>query len=312
MGQMQIAIVGECMVELQQQSQELLSRKFGGDTLNTAVYLSRLTRSADINVSYISGLGEDMFSQQMLHSWQQEGIDTQYVQHLTNKLPGLYLIETDPDGERHFRYWRNDSAAKYCLEQDNYPEIAKALTQFNWIYLSGISLAILTSKSRDNLFTALEQAKAAGCKIIFDNNYRPALWENLEETQQIYQQILQLTDLALLTFDDELALYGEHTTNDCLSRTRQLGVNSIVLKMGSQPCHIFVENEHYTVAANKVPKENVVDTTAAGDSFGAGFIAAMLLGKDPQTCAHWGHDLAGTVIRYKGAIIDRNNMPLLT
>lgn len=311
MGQMQIAILGECMVELQQHSQGLLSRKFGGDTLNTAVYLSRLTRSADVRVSYISGLGEDLFSQEMLCSWQQEGIDTQYVQRLADKLPGLYLIETDPDGERHFRYWRNDAAAKYCLEQDNYPVIAKALAQFNWIYLSGISLAILSPQSRENLFTALEQAKAAGSKVIFDNNYRPTLWENAKTAQQVYKQILQLTDLALLTFDDELELYGEHSTDDCLSRTRQLGVHSIVLKMGSNPCHIFVENEHYTVSANSVPKDEVVDTTAAGDSFGAGFIGAMLLGKDPQTCARWGHDLAGTVIRYKGAIIDVNDMPML-
>lgn len=311
MGQLQIAILGECMVELQQQSQGLLSRKFGGDTLNTAVYLSRLTRSADVNVSYITGLGEDIFSQEMLSSWQQEGIDTQYVQQIANKLPGLYLIETDPDGERHFRYWRNDAAAKYCLEQDNYPQIAKALTQFNWIYLSGISLAILTPKSRENLLAALEKAKAAGSKVIFDNNYRPALWSDAKTAQQIYKRILSLTDLALLTFDDELELYGEHTTDDCLARTRQLGVTSIVLKMGSKPCHIYVENDQYTVAANVVPKEAVVDTTAAGDSFGAGFIGAMLLGKDPQTCARWGHDLAGTVIRHKGAIIDVTHMPSL-
>ncbi|MFM2483898.1 2-dehydro-3-deoxygluconokinase [Celerinatantimonas yamalensis] len=309
MSQLQIAILGECMVELQQQPSGLLSRKFGGDTLNTAVYLSRLTRHADVAISYITGLGEDNLSQEMIDSWQNEGIDTQFVQRLPNKLPGLYLIETDNNGERHFRYWRNDAAAKFCLEQANSSKIIDALAQFDLIYLSGISLAILTPTSRTHLFEALTKAKAAGKTIVFDNNYRPALWQSPTQAQQLYQQMLQLTDLALLTFDDELALYGEHTMDECLVRTRAFGVQTVVMKMGAEPCHIYVEDEQYIVPATFIEKERIVDTTAAGDSFGAGFMAATVLGKDPTTAAMWGHRLAGTVIQYKGAIIDIQCMP---
>ncbi|MFM2481047.1 sugar kinase [Celerinatantimonas sp. YJH-8] len=311
MSNLRVAILGECMVELQQNQSGLLSRRFGGDTLNTAVYIARLTQNSPITISYFTGLGVDAFSQEMLASWQHEGIDTQYVQQLDNKLPGLYLIETDAQGERNFRYWRNDAAAKYFLEQNNSEQLIALLSDFDWIYLSGITLAILTPQSRNNLFTALKQAKSKGAHIVFDNNYRPALWETQEQAQQVYQQVLILSDLALLTFDDELALYGEHSLEQCVQRTQQYGVETCFVKMGAEPCHIYTGSEHYIVAANKIPKELVVDTTAAGDSFGAGVISALLCGKAYPEAAKWGHCLAGTVIQYKGAIIDPQNMPNL-
>lgn len=45
--------------------------------------------------------------------------------------------------------------------------------------------------------------------MIFDNNYRPRLWASKEETQQVYQQMLECTDIAFLTLDDEDALWGQ-------------------------------------------------------------------------------------------------------
>jgi 2-dehydro-3-deoxygluconokinase len=55
--------------------------------------------------------------------------------------------------------------------------------------------------------------------------------------------------------------------------------------------------------------KDVVDTTAAGDSFGAGYMAARLAGKDAAAAARAGHTLAGAVIRQRGAIIPRESMP---
>ena len=109
--ELNIALIGECMIELQQVEQSL-RKGFGGDTLNTAVYLSRLTTGKNVNVSYVTALGEDKLSQEMLDNWQSEGINIQWVQRSKTKQPGLYMVETDEHGERSFLYWRNDSAAK--------------------------------------------------------------------------------------------------------------------------------------------------------------------------------------------------------
>ncbi|MGM3078614.1 PfkB family carbohydrate kinase, partial [Bacillus cereus group sp. BC310] len=85
---------------------------FGGDTLNTALYLSRLTSQQPVRVSYATGLGEDVLSQELLENWQQEGIATDLVEIFPAQLPGLYMVQTDQEGERSFLYWRDSAAVK--------------------------------------------------------------------------------------------------------------------------------------------------------------------------------------------------------
>lgn len=303
-----VAIIGECMVELQK-SADQLKQSFGGDTLNTAVYLSRLTQQHGISTAYATGLGKDPFSQHMLASWQQEGINTDLVNISDTKLPGMYAIETAPDGERSFYYWRNDSAAKYWLRDCNPAELAHSLSQFQVIYLSGISLAILPADCLEKLVDALNQCREQGCTIAFDNNYRPALWNSVADAQEAYAQILRLTDLAFLTFDDEVMLYGPHTEQDAITRTQAFGVQEIVIKRGAQECLVHINNETIAVPANQI--SNVVDTTAAGDSFSAGYLAKRLTGGNPFESAQSGHLLAGTVIQHRGAIIPCAAMPTL-
>ena len=98
-----IAVIGECMIELSQKGAEV-NRGFGGDTLNTSVYIARQVNPSALAVHYVTALGTDNFSQQMLDAWQQEAVDTGLTQRMENRLPGLYYIETDSSGERTFYY----------------------------------------------------------------------------------------------------------------------------------------------------------------------------------------------------------------
>ncbi|WP_027695336.1 PfkB family carbohydrate kinase, partial [Vibrio litoralis] len=156
-----IAVIGECMIELQK-SGEFLTQKFGGDTLNTALYLARLTKHTAIKTSYITALGREGFSQNMIDSWSKEAIDTQHILRFENKQPGMYYIETDDTGERSFYYWRNDAAAKYMFDQAESAQLIETLSTFDAVYLSGITLAILTEQGREQLFTLLGKLKANG------------------------------------------------------------------------------------------------------------------------------------------------------
>ena len=305
---LQVAVIGECMVELQK-SGELYKQTFGGDTLNTALYLSRLTQSQGVTTRYLTGLGQDPFSQQMLSSWQQEGINTENVAISDKLLPGMYLIETSPDGERRFFYWRDNAAAKFWLNEDSKAHTQQLLNEQQFIYLSGISLAILPDAARQLLFEILQQAKQHGAKIIFDNNYRPTLWPSKNVTKKAYQQILNLTDIAFLTFDDEQLLYGDTQETESIARAQQCGVKEIVIKRGAEACFIIIGHQKIEVPANKV--DHVVDTTAAGDSFSAGYLACRILGGTPIEAAKTGHLLAGTVIQHRGAIIPSEAMPAI-
>lgn len=306
MNNQKIAIIGECMVELRP-SGELLAQNFGGDTLNTALYLARLTQNSHLTTHYVTALGHDPFSANMLATWQSEGINTDLVLRVKGKQPGLYYIETDQSGERSFYYWRNDAAAKYLFEQESSAALVESLLTFDVIYLSGISLAILTEQSRAVLFRLLKRFKQAGGKLIFDNNYRAQLWQDKIQALTCYQTMMQLTDIACLTFEDEQALYGDTDVEQCISRTKASGVSEIVIKLGSKPCLVITPQERISVAAMQV--DNVVDTTAAGDSFSAGYLAKRLMGSSIEASAKAGHLLAGTVIQHAGAIIAKSAMP---
>jgi 2-dehydro-3-deoxygluconokinase len=304
-----IAVIGECMIELSEKG-SAVNRGFGGDTLNTSVYIARQVKQADLQVSYITALGTDGFSQQMLEAWESENVDTRLIQRMENRMPGLYYIETDETGERTFYYWRNEAAAKFWLESDQSAAICEELATFDYLYLSGISLAILSPASREKLFSLLHECRANGGKVIFDNNYRPRLWASREETQQVYQQMLGCTDIAFLTLDDEDALWGEKPVEEVIARTHAAGVHEVVVKRGADSCLVSLVGESVVdVPAVKLPKEKVVDTTAAGDSFSAGYLAVRLTGGDAQAAAQRGHLTASTVIQYRGAIIPRDAMP---
>ena len=305
-----IAVIGECMIEVSQKGAEV-SRGFGGDTLNTSVYIARQVAPEALTVNYVTALGTDSFSQQMLEAWQSEHIDTSLIQRMENRLPGLYYIETDDTGERTFYYWRNEAAAKFWLESEDAAAICEALSTFDYLYLSGISLAILSPTSREKLLSLLRECRANGGKVIFDNNYRPRLWVSREETQQVYQQMLQCTDIAFLTLDDEDALWGEKPVEDVIARTQAAGVSEVVIKRGAESCLVAIMGEAaIEVPAVKLAKEKVIDTTAAGDSFSAGYLAVRLTGGTPEAAAQRGHLTASTVIQYRGAIIPREAMPV--
>ena len=309
MTQKKIAIIGECMIELSEKG-ENIKRGFGGDTLNTAVYLARQSDSQQLRVDYVTALGTDSFSDQMIAAWQQEQLQTALIQRLDNKMPGLYFIETDQHGERTFWYWRNDAAARFWLDSAQADEICQQLAHYDYLYLSGISLAILPAASRDKLMALLRACRQNGGKVIFDNNYRPRLWADKPSAQQAYAEMLRHTDMAFLTLDDEDLLCGEQPLDAVIGRTRAAGVQEIAIKRGADSCLVAVGDEPLReVAAIKLAKEKVIDTTAAGDSFSAGYLAVRLAGGSAEDAAARGHLTASTVIQHRGAIIPLSAMP---
>jgi len=118
-----VACIGECMIELRQAPGGLFSRGFGGDTLNTAVYLARQGISTD----YITALGDDSLSDEMIAGWQAEGVGTTRVARLKGKLPGIYMIETDAKGERKFFHWRESAAARQLMNLPDTDTILRSL-----------------------------------------------------------------------------------------------------------------------------------------------------------------------------------------
>ncbi|OOF61490.1 ketodeoxygluconokinase [Rodentibacter sp. Ppn85] len=292
------------MIELNGEPFGNMRQTYGGDTLNTATYVARVCLPNQIEVSYVSALGQDKLSQGMIEHWQADGINTDLVLRDENRSAGLYLIQLDKSGERTFLYWRNQSAARYLLQHPNYPNVLEKLKSVDMIYLSGISLAILPENDRTLLIEQLRELKKSGVEIAFDSNYRPKLWDNAQQAQDCYNALLPLVDIALVTFDDEEMLWADSDEQATITRLSSFNIPKIIVKQGSLGATIC-ENSKQTFVPT-IPVKNVVDTTSAGDSFNAGFLAGYLQGKSLEICCQQGNQVAGIVIQHKGAIIEQS------
>ncbi|MAI37026.1 sugar kinase [Alteromonas sp.] len=294
---MKLAIIGECMIELSNSEGELYQLNYGGDTLNTAIYLSRCGGE----VEYVTALSDDVFSNKMLENWQSEGVGVKHVKQIANSVPGLYLIENEANGERHFHYWRSNSPAKFLLEQC--PEIFKELEEYDALFLSGITLSIYSEASRAKLFEFLNKYRDKGGKVIFDNNYRPKSWLSLNEASKTFNQIMNLTDIALLSMEDEISLHGEHSIEYCIERWLKAGASEVVVKNG--PNGILTANSMGKFEFDVPNVVKPIDTTAAGDSFNGAFLANKAKGESLEKCIRAGQFCAAQVILHKGAIVPR-------
>ncbi|NYI27128.1 sugar kinase [Sulfitobacter geojensis] len=284
---MRIACIGEAMIELSMAGEDA-QLGVAGDTLNTAIYLHR--EAPALQVEFVTCLGDDPFSQRISDFIASQGVGTDTIHRIAGSSPGLYAITTTEDGERSFTYWRNASAARQLFADLDF----SILAGFDAVYLSGISMAILPHPVRTALVAWLETAQV---KVIYDSNYRPRLWENEAQAQQITKAMWDRADVALPSIDDEMALFGETAAQVETRFARHRGQGALKrgengpMSLGSQVTQAYP------------PAERVIDTTAAGDSFNGGYLGARLSGKSQADALMAGHQLAAKVVQHRGAIM---------
>jgi 2-dehydro-3-deoxygluconokinase len=300
---LRVAAIGECMIELSQRDSATLSLAYGGDTLNTAVYLKRAAGDR-LAVDYVTALGEDPWSEAMQAFWREEGLGTDRVARLQGKLPGLYVIRVDEHGERRFYYWRSAAAVRELFRDPATLPILDRLPEYDLLYLSLITVSVLAEEARKALGAALERARARGARVAFDTNYRPAAWPDRMSARHAAERFIARADIVLPTADDDAALFGDADLAATASRYQR---HEAAVKLGGEGCLVIHDGAQRQVA---VPERAIpVDTTAAGDAFNGGYLAARLLGQAPEAAALAGHRMASAVIRHRGAIIPRAATP---
>ena len=295
-----VICVGEVMVEMARGHEGRFSQACGGDTFNTAVYLAR----AGIPVGYATALGEDHYSDSILAMAGAEGVATDLVLRVPGRLPGLYLIETDAAGERRFHYWRENSPARELFELAEWSRIAEGLLAAKLIYFSGITLSLYSNIGLGRFLASTEMARQQGAKVAFDGNFRPRGWKgDLPRTRAVFMEALKRVDIALPTYDDEAVLWGDPSPEATVERLQAFGIGEIVVKNGPSGALVASGGQRELIPVPEVVQP--VDTTAAGDSFNAAYLAARLSGTAPTQAAAAAHRLAGEKIRHRGAIMPR-------
>ena len=190
----------------------------------------------------------------MIAGWQSEGIRTNLVLRLPESLPGLYVIQTDASGERRFSYWRDSAAARLLFEQPETSAIAEALTGYDLLYFSGVTLSLYGEMGRQRQFETLDNARQQGCRVAFDTNFRARSWPDRLAAQASYEGAFDRTDIVLASTEDLDLLFGSEGKGKLV----RLGSSAeIILKLPELACRVLSRGMDLVVRADPVAR--VVD-----------------------------------------------------
>jgi 2-dehydro-3-deoxygluconokinase len=184
-------------------------------------------------------------------------------------------------------------------------DILDSLANDEVVYLSAITLSIYSAPGRAKLIGALNRARKHGARIVFDTNFRARGWPDPDVARAVFDEAFAASDIVLASAEDLLPLYPYESDEQLMAR---ISCGEAVLKLLQPGSIVRFEGVSRKVIAESVTLP-VVDTTAAGDSFSAAYIAARLEGAEPAEAAQAGHRLGGVVVCHPGAIIPRSAMP---
>jgi 2-dehydro-3-deoxygluconokinase len=288
-----VIAVGEVMIELVRGDDGRFALGYAGDAFHTAVYLSR----CGAQVALATALGMDRYSDEALETAAAEGVSTDLVLRIGDRVPGLALVEADTN--RNGEIWRDASPARQLFELPGWDRVAEQLVTAQFVYFSGVTLSLYSNVGLGRMLAALEFGRERGAKIAFDSNWRFACWRGDEQrARAVFSEALRRSDVALPSFEDEAKLWGDASPEATIDRLTTFGVREVVVKNGPSPALVHAEGQ--TVEVPVPQKIDAVDTRAAGDAFNAAYLAARMKNEKPAAAALAGHRLAAEVLQHAG------------
>lgn len=294
--------IGECMIEMAPTEVGTYAMNFAGDTFNTAWYARKLA-GPEVEIAYLSAVGDDDPSRQMTAFMEAAGVVPRLAVRPGGTV-GLYMVSLK-NGERSFSYWRSTSAAKSLADDLT---ALPGLGAGDMAFFSGITLAILSDAARVKLLQVLAAARAAGVTIAFDPNLRPRLWRDGAEMCHWITEASKVADIALPSYEDEATWFGDASKLATAERYAATGARLVLAKDGGAP--VLILNQGDTAEVAPKPVAQVVDSTAAGDSFNAGFLMGLISGMTAEDATRQACDLAAEVVTKRGALVALDRVTL--
>lgn len=292
-----ICSIGECMIELTNIDNKKYSLSVAGDTLNFCFYLNKEL----FKVFYFTAIGNSDISKEALIFFQKNNINTQLVhKDLSNEI-GLYIIKNKKSGEKKFYYWRDNSAAKYYLNNLKLKKIYKKIYNFDFLYLTGITLSLIEKKNLNNLIDFINFCKSKNCKIIFDLNLRIKRW-NKKDLLSFFKKILLKVDILFASGEDIKLWKGNDNIITFLNIIKKNKISHGIYRKNAKYNYSFLNKNKYVVQ-NKILNK-VVDTSGAGDGYNAAYLNNFIQTNDPKKALKAASKIGAKIIMKKGAIVD--------
>ncbi len=293
-----IICIGESLIEFSTNEgltyANTLRKYYGGDIISAAVAASRLGS----NVGFISRVGNDHFKDFLMDSWQSENIDISNVK-LVEGFNGLYFISRLESGEKEFAYYRKKSAATNLSVNDIPPEYIESS---RIVYSTGITQSLSIS-AKEAVKKAFELAKEKDCKVAYDPNFTPSLWD-VDEAREAIEEVIEYVDILMLNIKhDAEKLFGISSYEQVIKTFWDKGVSTVVVKLGKEGTAIGHNGEINLVPSCAV---KIIDTTGSGDAFNGGFLHGIVSGLNPFESVQLAQKVVSYQIQSIGAI---NSIP---
>lgn len=259
-----VAALGELLIDFTEngisgQGNPVYEANPGGAPCNVLAMLTKLGRKT----SFIGKVGQDIFGNRLKEILAETGIDISNLVMDEEIRTTLAFVETFPDGDRDFSFYRNPGADMMLREEEVQEDILKDTAIFHFGTLSMTHEEVRRATKK-----AVETAKAAGAVISFDPNLREPLWKSLEDARKQVAYGLSKCDVLKIS-DNEIQWFtGEEDYDIGISKLReQYDISLIVLSMGKDGSRAYYKD--LRVEAAPFLQENTIETTGAGDTFGA-------------------------------------------
>ncbi|HUL62470.1 MAG TPA: carbohydrate kinase family protein [Methanocella sp.] len=276
-----IATIGDVNVDLIARidrmpdvGKQVITRDFqthgGGCSANFAMQCARLGMS----VQLFGKVGDDVFGRYVLVELDDNGVDTKNVL-LTDRKTGV-TVAMVTGAERSFVTFRGENAS-YGINDIDLTKIEADVVHLpSYFLLDGL---------RYDYAHLIDLLHGAGIQVSFDTGWDPRGFRK-EEVDPLFD-IIPKVDIFLPNIDEARKILGNEglTPPEAARIFRDMGTKIVVIKMGKDGCYVTDGK-----TAEQVPAFHVkaVDTTGAGDTFMAGFIATYVHGRSLHDCAVFG------------------------
>ena len=266
-----------------------LTLRMAGAESNVAIALRRL----GVGVRWVSRLGSDPLGDLIADTLAGEGVDTSLV-HRDPDAPTGMFIKLRTVASTSVQYYRAGSAASR-LRIDDVPDTA--LDGIELVHLTGITMA-LSASARETVVDVARRARAREVRVVFDPNWRPALWGSSEEAASVFDEILPYVDWVLCGAAEGRILFGGTTPAETIAEIRARGATDAVVRIGVGGAQLLGPAGAITVAPAAIV--DVVDEIGAGDAFAAGFEFGLLEALTPHEAVVQANKMAAAALSGTG------------